>query len=553
MSSAEPAPGPRWKFYLGIAPAMLFWAVLVGWLSYTLYDQTRWWRKADEASVREWLDESRVFRKSLPELAREYVAEYRKRRSEGDPAAPTPELQDREMQDRAEEIHEQLAAMTDPTRINQGFLPVFPEIYRIELHFNEAGLAPIIWDSPAPRPRQAGQVQHVDHPITEGRRTIGWIHCEYRLHAYNKTRRDEEERFRAEGVVGALVLAASALALIWVYLFLSRERRREYGQLRIQREKEHAEKLLLSQQLRVREAEHVKEELDRRLLEQSLETAKHESRAATAERAALELKSQLYASIGIMAGSYAHNIKNLLVRPNDLLARCLEADALAPTQESMLQEVRQTLGLVTERLQQILRTVRRDPSRSEMTRLDLNELVLDTRRTWEEMGREKWKLILTSEMAPGPLWVNGDLSHLQQAVENLIFNARDATFEMRNHLREQARTDPSLDVAERRQAVLAAAAWKGDVHLRTLAFEEAILLEVRDNGIGMTEEVRRQCMQTHFSTKRDNALYEGLSAGMGLGLSFVAVVLDHHGATMEVDSAPLQGATFRLRFPRAAS
>ena len=35
---------------------------------------------------------------------------------------------------------------------------------------------------------------------------------------------------------------------------------------------------------------------------------------------ALELKSQLYASIGIMAGSYAHNIKNLLVRPNDLLA-----------------------------------------------------------------------------------------------------------------------------------------------------------------------------------------------------------------------------------------
>ena len=42
------------------------------------------------------------------------------------------------------------------------------------------------------------------------------------------------------------------------------------------------------------------------------------------------MKSQLYASIGIMAGSYAHNIKNLLVRPNDLLARCLEADGLSP-------------------------------------------------------------------------------------------------------------------------------------------------------------------------------------------------------------------------------
>ena len=65
------------------------------------------------------------------------------------------------------------------------------------------------------------------------------------------------------------------------------------------------------------------EETERKLLEQRLATQ-------AAERQALELKSQLYASIGIMAGSYAHNIKNLLVRPNDLLRRCLEADGLSP-------------------------------------------------------------------------------------------------------------------------------------------------------------------------------------------------------------------------------
>ena len=70
------------------------------------------------------------------------------------------------------------------------------------------------------------------------------------------------------------------------------------------------------------------------------------------EKRMLELKSQLYASISIMAGSYAHNIKNLLVRPNDLLRRCLEADGLNDDQEQMLHEVRQTLGTVTERLQQ---------------------------------------------------------------------------------------------------------------------------------------------------------------------------------------------------------
>ncbi len=215
----------------------------------------------------------------------------------------------------------------------------------------------------------------------------------------------------------------------------------------------------------------------------------------------------------------------------------------------MLQEVRQTLGTVTERLQQILRTVRRDPSRSDLARLDLNEVIRDLHRTWEDLAREKWKLTLTAEIGTEPLWIEADLSHLQQAVENLLFNARDATFEMRNHLRDEARRQENLSVDERRQALIAAAAWKGTVLLRTHRDGDQAVLQVRDNGIGMTEEVRRRCTETHFSTKRDNAIYEGNSTGMGLGLSFVTVILEHHGATLEIESQPLGGTVFLVRFP----
>jgi signal transduction histidine kinase len=547
MADSEPTRSERWRFILGLAPGVVFLVVLVGWLAYALYDQTRLWQRTDQANLREWLDESRVFRKSLPEMIRDCAAEERQARGKPNDESAAPDLQAR-----ADEIREQLSAMTDPTRIYQGQIPLFPEVYRIEVQFTDAAIPSIVWDSPVPRPQQDGQVRQLVHNVTDNGQLVGRILCDYRLHAYARTRREEEERARAEWMVGALVVVAGAVALIGIITFLVRERRRELGRLRIQREKEHAQKLLLEEQLRVRDAERVHQELDRKLLEQSLETAKHESRASAAERSALELKSQLYASIGIMAGSYAHNIKNLLVRPNDLLTRCLEADGLSNNQESMLQEIRLTLGTVTERLQQILRTVRRDPSRAEMTRLDLNALAHDTCLTWEELAREKWKLTLKMEADAGQLWVQGDLSHLQQAIENLIFNARDATFEMRSYLREQARSNPNLDDAGRRQAVLAAAGWRGEIRLRTWSENGCPVLEVSDNGVGMTEEVRRQCTQTHFSTKRDNALYEGLSAGMGLGLSFVAVILEHHGATLEIESKPLHGATFRVRFLRAA-
>ncbi len=87
--------------------------------------------------------------------------------------------------------------------------------------------------------------------------------------------------------------------------------------------------------------------------------------------------------------------------------------------------------------------------------------------------------------------------------------------------------------------------------MRTRRSDNVVILEVSDNGAGMTEEVRRRCTEPHFSTKRDNALFEGLSTGMGLGLSFVVAVLEHHQATLEIDSETGRGTTFRARFAAA--
>lgn len=544
--TATPPPRPRrsiWAYAEGLTPVAIVWLALVGWLATLLYGRANWSEQADEATVREWIDEARNFRKTLPELVREYV-----RLREDDPTG---------LPEKRAEIEEHIRALAEPTRAYLNQLPSFPIVYRLEVVFHplpgSAEPDRIVWESPLPRPRQQNQtrVRELEYrPLGDGDpRAV--IRCEYQLHAFNKLQRREEERRETSLVAVGVLLTATALAVLFGYRFLRRERERELQRLAALADAEHRERELLEIRLRQQESERTRDELDRRLLQQQLEAANLEKRANEAEKESLEIKSQLYASIGIMAGSYAHNIKNLLVRPNDLLARCLEANGMTRDQAGMLHEVRSTLGTVTERLQQILRTVRRDPGKSEVTRVDLNRLVRDTAGTWAGMSLEKWKLRVAIDVAAEPLWVRGDLSHLQQAVENLVFNARDATFEMRNSLVDAARTDRSVDPAARRQRLIEAYGWKGEVGLATRREGSAVVLEVRDNGIGMTEEVRRNCLRTHFSTKRDNAIYEGYSAGMGLGLSFVAVVLEHHGAELEIESEPMKGATFRVRFPLA--
>jgi signal transduction histidine kinase len=508
--------------------------------------------KYDEAALREWIEESRPFRETLPELVRTYL-------ETADPENPRPEL----LVLQTEEIQVQLQSLCDPTKEYQQQLPLFAAIYRFELSFpnHDPNLPPIIWDSNIPRPQNTLQVRRLEYHLLGSEDPRARVTIEYQTHAYNKRQRDEQAAGMRLRWVTGLALAATALTILWIYLVQRRERERARQHQLSQEQINRSRQLLLEEELRRQEVERRHEEAERELLEQRLATQAAESQA-------LELKSQLYASIGIMAGSYAHNIKNLLVRPNDLLRRCLDSNGLSSDQDDMIRQVRQTLGTVTERLQQILHTVRRDPSRSELTKMNLNALIRDLALTWDELAREKWKLNLGTELAPEPLWIHGDLSHLQQAVENLLFNARDATFEMRNHLREEARKAVAhgqglgankektaniqihhATIENIRQDLIAAAGWKGTVILRTQKQGNHAVLEVQDNGIGMTEEVRRRSIETHFSTKRDNAIYEGNTTGMGLGLSFVVVILGHHQAQLEIESQPLAGATFRVLFP----
>src|SRR5262245_11101401 len=190
---------PSWKYIRGLAPPLLVLAVLVGWLAYLLYAHAQVWQQTDEDNLLEWLNESQIVRKTLPEMARDYLKQ--------------------QQPEQAEEIYEQLKAMGNPLRINQGQLPLFPDIYLMEIHFSDPGLPPISWGD---EPSLSRRGQLLEYNLFEENGKWARMRVKYQLHAYNRRQRDSEQREALLQGVGGLALAAVVLVGAWVYLFLKR-------------------------------------------------------------------------------------------------------------------------------------------------------------------------------------------------------------------------------------------------------------------------------------------------------------------------------------------
>jgi signal transduction histidine kinase len=84
----------------------------------------------------------------------------------------------------------------------------------------------------------------------------------------------------------------------------------------------------------------------------------------------------------------------------------------------------------------------------------------------------------------------------------------------------------------------------GKLSVATRPAERYIEIEVRDTGVGMTEEVRSRIFEPYFTTKASN--------GNGVGLSTVYGIVTGCKGTIDVKSEPGAGSTFLVRLPIVA-
>jgi two-component system, OmpR family, sensor histidine kinase SenX3 len=113
-----------------------------------------------------------------------------------------------------------------------------------------------------------------------------------------------------------------------------------------------------------------------------------------------------------------------------------------------------------------------------------------------------------------PSWVDADVTLLEQAVQNLVSNA----------LKYSPNGEPVTIEARR--------------------IGSDISVSVIDRGVGVPADEVNSLFRRFFRARTA----EGIP-GTGIGLSFVAQIMDLHGGSVGVQSAEGQGSTFTLRFP----
>ncbi|HVW23801.1 MAG TPA: PAS domain S-box protein [Polyangiaceae bacterium] len=235
-------------------------------------------------------------------------------------------------------------------------------------------------------------------------------------------------------------------------------------------------------------------------------------------------QSQKMEAIGRLAGGVAHDFNNLL---SVILSygAMLEEQAISegrPSDEA--HEVRKAAERASELTKQLLLFSRQRVI--ETTVFDLNALLSRIERMLLRVLGED--VDLSFVLADGAALVRGAEAHLEQAIMNLVVNARDAMPHGGTLTIETSTVE--LD----REFVDAHVGLKPGPH---------ILLAVTDTGHGMDEATQARIFEPFFTTKE-------MGKGTGLGLSTVFGIVQQCEGSIWVESELGRGTTFKIYLPR---
>jgi two-component system cell cycle sensor histidine kinase/response regulator CckA len=252
-----------------------------------------------------------------------------------------------------------------------------------------------------------------------------------------------------------------------------------------------------------------------------------EIRRTAAEKEQLQeqlRQAQKLESIGRLAGGVAHDFNNLLTIINGYAGLLSEQLRANPPLLAYAAEIQKAGDHATALTGQLLAFSRKQVIRPRP--LDLNTVARDAERMLQRLIGED--IEFRTRLDPQPAWVMADPAQINQVMVNIAANARDAMPEGGRF--ELATANIEIDQAS-------AAAYRDATPGRY------VLVTLRDNGMGMTDEVRQSIFEPFFTTKK-------VGKGAGLGLATAYGIVRQSGGWIDVRSELGEGSSFHIFLPR---
>ena len=228
-----------------------------------------------------------------------------------------------------------------------------------------------------------------------------------------------------------------------------------------------------------------------------------------------EMSSRL-AAVGEMAAGIAHEINNPLTGIIGFSELLLE-------QKDLADGVKENAVIISRESQRIKDIVRRmltfaRQSAPQKSAVDIHELI-DNTLELRKYVLETANIKVIRRYDRSLPWLTVDSGQMQQVFLNILVNAEYA---MKEHH------------------------GRGEITITTGWADDRIRLSFRDNGPGMTPEVRQKLFQPFFTTKDPGE-------GTGLGLALSLGIVREHGGEMTAVSAPGEGSEFIIDLPSSAA
>ncbi len=225
--------------------------------------------------------------------------------------------------------------------------------------------------------------------------------------------------------------------------------------------------------------------------------------------------------VGRLAGGIAHDFNNLLM----VILMQVTKIQNSPKRAQLLQHA-ETVRMAAEKAasltKQLLAFGRKQVLVLQV--LDLNGLLGEVKEMLSTLPAQHVQLMVTP--SPQPLPVEVDPGKIEQVIMNLALNACDAM--------------PSGGILRIKTSQVSMIGFKSRVKNSSTAAHA--LLEITDTGCGMDDETKAHIFEPFFTTKP-------VGKGTGLGLPTVYGIVKQSGGTIDVDSVPGEGTTFRVYLP----